>query len=328
MTAADVVTVSTVADSVRSVPVVLERSRDRKVAGAVRRKPCGDDAAVVGNSFGLTAGPSASCAPWAVDFGRLEAEGLVTRSERRALERFHGGRFGSSGGATAACRGCYAVNLERARPAVANLVGRNWERVRPLEESGDRAALADMLGEVLDSHYREAVRVAERSGVPLERVAPFRAHWDGDIPGPNYAHALASAWAQRPHVRGWLYSRNPVALLILARSEGLDHVALFASVDRYNVAEWDAWLPLLGARVNVATLSDSHAAAVELAAAVGRRAVPCPETARRLPLVVGPSGRRSDVLEVGDTGMGACIACGLCVHGRGSVAFSTRKGPR
>ncbi len=327
MTARNVSTVETATPRgvVVPVPVVLERSYDRKVSGAVRRTAT-RDASLVGNSLGFTAGPSGTCQRWRVDLEGLEVEGLLSPAERVHLEGFYGASVAHVGGATEACRSCYAANLETVFPAVGRMLARNTEKVATLEAAGDVATLAEALGGVLDSHYLEACRRAKRDGVPLERLAAFRAHWDGDFVGPNYAKAMVEAWRVRPHVSGWLYSRQPAALLILARSEGLEHVALYYSADRYNAAEVDAWLPVLGERVHVAALSDSHAGAVELAAGLGRVARPCPETAKRFPLVMAPTGRAADSLEVGQTGRGACNACGLCIEGRGSVAFSTVKG--
>lgn len=327
MTARKVSTVETATPRgvVVSVPVVLERSYDRKVSGAVRRQRS-KDAALVGNSLGFLAGPSATCQRWPVDLVGLEGEGLISSSERATLEAFYGSSVAHAGGATEACRSCYAANLETAFPAVGRLIGRNTEKVTALEAAGDVIALTEALGGVLDSHYLEACKRSERDGLPLERLAPFRAHWDGDFVGPNYARAMVAAWRDRPHVPGWLYSRQPVALLILSRAIGLEHVALYYSADRYNAAEVDAWLGVLGERVHVAALSDSHAAAVDLAAGLGRVARACPETAKRFDLVMPSSGRAADVLEVGETGQGACSACRLCIDGRGSVAFSTVKG--
>ncbi len=222
------------------------------------------------------------------------------------------GPEGSCGnGVTPFCRSCYAESLEKQWPAVADKMARNFETL--LQCGDSHRALVDALDGMLCQWYTDTVRRGS--------ALTFRIHWDGDFYSPAYARAWASIACAYPDVTFWCYTRRLWAPAILLDAP---NIAVYASVDEYNV---DAWRPVLAQlpRLKVAACAHSMDEGAALIAALGRgRAPACPE-GRRLPLVVGLSGRPSDIPVAGELGRGACDACGHCLTGRGDVRFSTTK---
>jgi hypothetical protein len=225
---------------------------------------------------------------------------------------------GSCPGATAACQGCYAANLEGAYPSLRRLVNGNLETIEHALECGGIATAAALLGAVV-ARSRDLQR---QDGVARP---VFRWHQDGDIFSERYARAIRRAVLEHQDVDHWIYTRTLGAVRLL---QGLPGLRLFVSVDRYN------WRPAarVAARwgVPVAILEDTLEDGLRLLDQVQAlepglvehwsRAVPCPAThawkrdGRGPAHLVGVDGRRSS-LERGAPAAGACIACGVCLPG-------------
>lgn len=258
----------------------LRLSTDRKVAPLVRRQ-ASKYAPAIANTFGL---PSGTSCPGATEF----------------------------------CTSCYALNLERAYSASANLVRGNWDTLQACGDNIDAmtALLSNLVGE-FDLAYNKLV--ATKRAAESDRV--FRIHWDGDYYSTSYAHAWANVMRKFSHVQFWSYTRTYE--VVPALYEVPNH-ALYLSVDQYNVTSVAPVLEL-HPRVHVAYCADTQANAAQLASTLGRpRPAVCPENVGRIPLVMHASGRRTAEVEVGADGKGACVACGLCVFGRNDVAFATK----
>lgn len=162
---------------------MLKLSNDRKVSplsrwatGAKRYEP------MVPNSFGLPAGPDASCP-----------------------------------GATEFCTGCYAVNIERAFPSVARLTAHNFELLKAC--GSNVSAMAALLSEAVGRFDAQRLKVEKRTGKPVPAV--FRIHWDGDFYSAQYAAAWAQVIREFGHVQFWCYTRSFFAVGMLANLDNL-----------------------------------------------------------------------------------------------------------
>jgi hypothetical protein len=255
----------------------LERSRDAKVSPVVRRQSS-KWAATIPNSFGTSP-------------GRVEDGGTCP------------------GYSPTFCSDCYAIALERIRPAVRDLLGRNAARMAAARTVGIER-LTDLLAGMLEAFRADCIK----RGLPMA-ARVFRPYWSGDVLDALEARAWAAAWSRVDGIAGWQYTRTLDAVPILAEVERL---TLYVSVDVDNV---EAARPVL----------ESHATV--LAAACGPtfsdargllegRSIECPENAGRMPLVVPAAGPYSSRVEVGEDGRGACTACRVCVDGRANVMFS------
>lgn len=215
-------------------------------------------------------------------------------------------------GATEFCRECYAAKNE-GRPSVARKMAAN---LAALESLGDNvSAMATALGDMLATWRAQC----EKLSAPLV----FRIHWDGDYYSVPYARAWRKVIDQNRDVTFWCYTRSfTPAVNVIPALIGAENLHLYLSVDTFNAKRAATVLkryPTLRVAVCATTQSDAR----EISEKLERASAPCPENVGRMPLVVAGSGRRSDTLAVGDDGMGACIACGLCVYGRRDVAFAT-----
>lgn len=219
---------------------------------------------------------------------------------------------GSCADTTEFCRSCYAARTERQWSTVARKMARNLSALRACGDS--HVALVNALDSMLAGWYVDAVA----AGV----ARTFRIHWDGDFFSEAYAAAWRAIVGAYPDVEFWCYTRAVWAVPILV---GAPNLKVYASVDQYNAA---SWAPVLAdyPTVLVAACADTFDHAQDLVISLGRRRAPaCPE-GRRLPLVVGPSGRGSDVPGPGDIGRGACDACRVCIDGRSDIRFATQTG--
>ena len=217
-------------------------------------------------------------------------------------------------GATAFCAGCYAAANETQYPSVARKMRANWDALRAC---GDvHGALVNALDAMLAPWYVNTVK----RGLPLT----FRIHWDGDFYSAAYARAWGDICRAYPDVTFWAYTRSTFAVAHLV---DVPNLALYASVDAENA---ETWRPLLAQypRLHVAACGRTFEDGAALLAQLGRgRAPVCPEGVT-LPLVVAQNGRRSVKVLPGETGQGACNACGYCLVGRGDIRFATHKGQR
>ena len=110
-------------------------------------------------------------------------------------------------------------------------------------------------------------------------------------------------------VQFWAYTRSFHGRVdVVPTLSVVPNLSLYLSVDSENVKHAERY-PTIPHAILAETFSDAQVTSVSLS---GRRSPKCPENARKVPLV-------------GSDGRGACVACGLCVHGRSSVLFSISK---
>lgn len=202
------------------------------------------------------------------------------------------------------CESCYAEKIERMFPSVGRLMAGNYAAV--MEYQNKPAELAEMFTALLD----QSAAAQKLAGVPADAVA-FRWLWDGDAAHETMFTALARAHAARPEIAGWLYTRAHKwvhRLRLPETGRPPENLAVFASVDRFNVASArraaarHPWLRL-------ALCGDSWAETAELAGEMGTgRGLRCPELTGRVPLVNS------------ETRQGACAACRYCLPGAAGAA--------
>lgn len=210
---------------------------------------------------------------------------------------------------------CYAANLENAYRSAGKLVASNYDALLSLGD--DVPAMATALGAMVDGWRAQSVKL----GADLV----FRIHWDGDFYSVAYAKAWRKVIDQNPDVTFWAYTRSfTTNVNVVPALYGAENLSLYLSVDRHNATRAQTVLKRYP-NVRVAVCAETQSDARVIADKLERSAAPCPENVGKLPLVVAGSGRRTDTLNVGDDGMGACIACGLCVYGRRDVGFATAK---
>jgi Gene product 88 len=186
---------------------------------------------------------------------------------------------------------CYAGKLERIYKGVSDVLTRNFDLLR----DASRAEMVALLSEMVT----EFVADCDRRGAPKL----FRIHWDGDFFSPVYAAAWATVVKANPAVTFWCYTRVATAAVYL-HAQRLDNLSLYFSADPDNV---DVARHLAGKGIRIAYVDTTFAA--------GKHAFPsavrCPENNRALPLISREGS--------------ACARCGLCVHGRRDVLFSSTK---
>lgn len=223
---------------------------------------------------------------------------------------------GSCADTTEFCEGCYAKKIEKYIPAAEKKVRRNYVKLRAVGEN------VPAIVRLLDASFSKWYVTTVKRGLPLN----FRIHWDGDFYSVAYAQGWARICRAYPDVTFWAYTRARWAIPHLA---GIPNLALYASVDEYNRAEWAETLAAYP-QVKVAACAETFSAGETILLELGRKRAPrCPEGVPdangkvRLPLVVTASGR--GVPEPGETGQGACNACGYCLVGRGDIRFATDK---
>jgi hypothetical protein len=269
------------------VSVSFMLHHDAKTAPGVRVEPSGRAVAVVANAFPLPAGP--------LDVG------------------------GSCPGVTSECRNCYAAGLESWAPSFRRGAAGNLAGLRHLYGCGGVAAVASALVDL--------VRLSERRQRVRGVVRPaFRWHSDGDVFADWYARAIVRAVNATPGVEHWAYTRTLSAVAILKRARGL---SLYVSADRANLLRAGRVAARHGVPVALLATDRADAAALwarlgaSVPGAVGRGAscvpVTCPASGKwagdglDVPAhVVGADGRRASARR-GAPGVGACIACRVCL---------------
>jgi len=241
---------------------MIEASNDRKVTPVAIQRPSGRWDPRIKNTYGL---PAAHCA------------------NRTEFCDKH----------------CYAEKIEKHRPAVRNLLERNWKFVS--ENIDDQ----DVLFEELDLLVGEVHQGFRRHRVPKEDWV-FRHFWDGDIPSEAFAYAMRDIAFWYPDIKFWVYTRNFDVVHALS---GPPNLQVYLSVDNFNV--WKAraceqqnpW-------VNLAFCADTWKDTLTLSDKFPhrRRGPRCPELTGKIPLV--------------NDGVGACVDCGLCIKGVNNVRFA------
>ena len=194
---------------------------------------------------------------------------------------------------------CYAGKLVMVRKAVAAVLLRNWE----LLKDASRAEMIDMLSDMIKEFEAECEK---RSAPKL-----FRIHWDGDFFSTEYMIAWSKVVAAFPDTQFWVYTRVPAAAVYLHKQRH-PNLSLYFSGDRDNL-ETAKYLATQG--INVAYVEETF----DQGKAEFPKATRCPENnSRKL-----DDGTQSFPLINADGS--ACARCGLCINGRKSVLFATKK---
>lgn len=216
------------------------------------------------------------------------------------------GRDFSCPGATAECdpgRGgyCYAGRDEMRFPSVSNLVRHNFDLIMACGRSVEK--MVELLRPMIGAFRKQY----ERRGLPLE----FRWHEDGDFVNLTYAKAVAQVCRENPDIQFWAYTRSFYGKVdAVPTLVGVDNLALYVSVDDSNaryvnpdrLAFWEA------NGVKVARVTADPEPQETMVNLIGRKAPICPEINNKIPLV-------------SESGVGACIVCGMCVTGKAPVIF-------
>ncbi|CAB5223093.1 hypothetical protein UFOVP366_49 [uncultured Caudovirales phage] len=222
---------------------------------------------------------------------------------------------GSCDAVTSACVDCYAGGLEARAPQYGAGAGVNLANLHHLKACGGQSSVSSALWAIVQ-HSENAQRAR---GV----VSPcFRWHSGGDIFATWYGRAIRSAVVATSSVDHWIYTRDAVKVKSLFPAP--DNLRVFLSADSENVAKMARAGHKLG--LPLAMLADDQAHAVALwarAVAVAPVVSPivCPVSGKwaRDGLgvsshVAGVDGRRASVAR-GSLGVGACVACGVCLPG-------------
>lgn len=256
---------------------------DAKTAPAVEINDKGSGKALVPNAFPLPVGPISS--------------------------------GGSCDATTSACVDCYAAGLENRSGGFARGASVNLANLQHLKECGGQTAVVSALVSVI--RFSELAQRARGVASPC-----FRWHSAGDIFASWYGKAIRSAVVLTGSVDHWIYTRDSVKVKGLLPVP--ENLRVFLSADSDNVRK----MARAGSRFGLplAMLADdrAHASGLwarALAVAPVPTAVVCPASGKWAndsrgvaSLVVGSDGRRSSVVR-GGLGVGACVACGLCLPG-------------
>lgn len=220
---------------------------------------------------------------------------------------------GSCDAVTGACVDCYAGGLESRAPAYGAGAGVNLANLEHLKACGGHSVVVSAL--VACVQHSENQQRARGVVSPV-----FRWHSGGDIFATWYGRAIRSAVVATSSVDHWIYTRDAVKVKALLPKP--DNLAVYLSADSFNVVK----MARAGARLGLplAMLADNQTHAVELwaralAVASVPSAVECPVSGKwardglNIPAhVVGLDGRRSSAAR-GALGVGACVACGVCL---------------
>jgi hypothetical protein len=223
---------------------------------------------------------------------------------------------GTCDATTAACVDCYAANLENLYAAFARGASSNLVNLEHLKKCGGHAAVVSAL--VACVRHSEILQRARGIVSPV-----FRWHSSGDIFAAWYGRAIRAAVVATSSVDHWIYTRDAVKVKSLLPLP--ENFRAYLSADSENVAK----MARAGSRLGLplAMLADNQAHAVELwARAVAVASLPaavvCPASGKwsrdSLEIgghVVGIDGRRSSAVR-GGLGVGACVACGVCLPGK------------
>lgn len=238
---------------------------------------------------------------------------------------------GSCPGVTEACRNCYAAGLESWAPGFRRAAAANLDALRHLYRCGGSRAVSAALVAVV----RRSEDLQRAAGVS----APvFRWHSDGDLFADWYARAVRRAIVETPQVDHWLYTRSLGIVRHLLPVP--DNARVYLSGDRYNLDGVARAVKRYGFPVAMLADTETEAAALwarllavapvaspVLCPAVGKWAREAATDGTGIPAhVVGPDGRRSSAVPNG-AGVGACVACGVCLPGgTRSVTFTVHGG--
>lgn len=220
-----------------------------------------------------------------------------------------GTRF-SCPGATSFCDGiCYAGQIEKQYVAVKDILMHNWHTILEADYlygiAGMYSILSGMVSDFVADCDKRDIHNAKRGLKPVPRA--FRIHWDGDFFSRDYAQAWAYVAMSFPDITFWVYTRSFDCVPDIA---GISNLTVYCSADIVNHKA--AYSAAADNDVNVALVDMTFAAARSIMDRyAGRKVYNCPENGKRIPLI--------------STKGSACITCGVCVIGRGDVAFSVKK---
>lgn len=205
------------------------------------------------------------------------------------------GKEYSCPGQTPTCaKVCYAGKLEKIYKGVRNVLIHNWD----LLKDADQDTMEDLLSEMIEDFRKDCDK---RNAEKL-----FRIHWDGDFFNDSYTWAWRNTILDNPDIRFWVYTRVPAAARIL---KGIDNLSLYFSTDADN--KQDA-VRLSQGGIRLAYLADTFAIGqADMKAMIGRVGAKCPENKKAIPLI--------------STKGSACVSCGLCVHNKSDIVFSSSK---
>ncbi len=210
--------------------------------------------------------------------------------------------FGLPAGKEYSCRGetsicskvCYAGKLEKVYPNVRKLLTHNWY----LLSTADFDTQVSLLSNMINDFVKESEKARSQK--------LFRIHWDGDFFSDEYAYAWKKVILSTPDVQYWVYTRVDSAARIL---KDIPNLSLYYSADDENLSTAKV---LSSEGIRLAYLADTFAMGADtMKSIIGKVGAKCPENAKQIPLI--------------DSNGGACVSCGLCVHGKADIRFSATK---
>jgi hypothetical protein len=212
---------------------------------------------------------------------------------------------GSCTGVTPFCDGCYASGIERHFTSVDRLVRHNHATL--VECGANVRAMVDLLRPLVESFLVECGKAEKKIGAPVERV--YRIHWDGDFYSRPYAAAWVRVMGEFPQVQFWAYTRSFDVVDILSAAGNL---SLYLSVDADNVVKARATKKRFPT-TKLAFCAETWEGTESLAARFPKesRGPRCPELTGKVPMVNAE-------------GVGACVTCTLCTHGKNNVRFAIK----
>ena len=211
--------------------------------------------------------------------------------------------FGLPSGKTYSCPGetaicskvCYAGKLEKVYKGVKAVLLNNWELLKDADES----TMVDLLENMIDEFRKDC----EKKNAPLL----FRIHWDGDFFNDKYARAWQYVILNNTDIKFWVYTRVKTAAIIL---KNIPNLSLYYSADAENIKE--AVGLKLEHGIRMAYLANNFAIGQStLKDMIGKVGAKCPENKKAIPLI--------------STKGSACVSCGLCVHNKSDIVFSSTK---
>jgi hypothetical protein len=206
------------------------------------------------------------------------------------------GKNYSCPGETAICaKVCYAGKLEKIYKGVKTVLLHNWELLKDADQLTMESLLSDMVADfVKDCDKRSAEKL-------------FRIHWDGDFFNDTYTNAWRNVINDNPNIQFWVYTRVKSAAIIL---KGIPNLSLYYSADAENIKE--AVGLKLEHGIRMAYLANNFAVGQStLKDMIGKVGAKCPENKKAIPLI--------------STKGSACVSCGLCVHNKSDIVFSSSK---
>jgi hypothetical protein len=206
------------------------------------------------------------------------------------------GKQYSCPGATSVCESvCYAGKLEKIYKGVRNVLLSNWEQLK----DADHETMFSLINEMIIDFKKDCDK---RNAEKL-----FRIHWDGDFFNDTYTIAWKDVINAHPDIQFWVYTRVKSAALIL---NGIDNLSLYYSADSANIKE--AVDLKLNNGIRMAYLAKNFAIGqADMKEMIGKVGAKCPENKKAIPLI--------------STAGSACVSCGLCVHNKSDIVFSSSK---